>query len=120
MTQNDIVSILTDILDLTQKNQVRWTVTSTEDQFMVAIGNASIAIDRFMIEDDPVYYTLRIYNSKGNVVYSHNSFEDGNITISSLIEKIYMKADNFIYKRDETIQSIKNTLKELKKSQTEN
>lgn len=116
MTQQDIISILIDILSLSKRNRIRWTNTSTDAQFMTTLGDASITIDEFNMNSDSFYYTLSIYNSNGSVIYSYDTTLGDNETISSLIEKIYKVAENLFYKRDETFQSLKNTLSALKGS----
>lgn len=114
MINLDITSILTDILNLTKDNKIRWTSTSTDAQFMTTLGDASITIDQFSITLNANYYTLSIYNNKGNIIYNYDTSQCEDITISSLIEKIYNVAENLFYRRDETIQSIKNALLKIK------
>lgn len=118
MTDQDIISILSDILDLSKKNRIRWTNTSTSAQFLATLGDATVTVDEFSIDADSYYYyTFNIFNDKGNVIFTYNTNEDLDATISSLIEKIYKIAENIFYKRDETIQSLKSTLSALKDMQ---
>lgn len=118
MTTADITAILTDILNLTKDNKIRWTSTSTDAQFMTTLGDASIIIDQFSMGQNANYYTLSIYNNKGNVIYHYDTTQCEDVTISSLIEKIYIAAENLFYKRDETIQSIKNALSKIMNNPT--
>lgn len=114
MTQDDIASILSDVLELTESNQIRWTLTSASAQFMTTLGEASLTIEQFDLGDNSCSHSITIFNSKGNAIFAYDTIEGDNMTISSLIEKIYNLVENRFYKRDETIKSLKAALKSLK------
>lgn len=115
MTQEDIINILIDVYELTDSHQIIWTSTSTDAQFMTTLGDATLSIDQFRIDNNSFSHTIVIFNNKGNAIFTYDTLEGDNTTISSLVEEIYYLVENHYDKKDETIRSLRAALESLKR-----
>lgn len=114
MTEENLNNILHDILELSKIKKVRWSQTSTSAQYMATIGNAEVIIDEYNTGTTSKYYILNICNDEGSSIYTYSTKIENNSKISDLIEKIYSTAENVFYRKDETMQSLRDTLSVLK------
>lgn len=115
MTQEDIINILTDVYVLTESHHIIWTSTSTDAQFMTTLGDATLSIDQFTIDNNSFSHTIVIFNNKGNAIFKYDTLEGDNTAISTLVAEIYNLVENYYYRKDETIRSLRAALESLKR-----
>lgn len=107
MSESKAQEIINKLFEKTKQKKAIWDVTSSEEQFVLNLGNSSITIEKWYDEHDfSEYYTIIMRGDNGQIVYhltpSNSEFDE---TYEQL-KKLFEIVNSSYYKIDETLDDI--------------
>lgn len=111
---NELTDILKGLLTKTIERNIGWTPTDVRNQFHASLGDGSVRMDYFDVEDqmnDPesTIYRLDILNDRGETV-AYTAVSDRTDSDFELMANLWRELTDYYYRRSETISSVRTAL----------
>lgn len=111
---DELTDIIRGLLSKTEQRKINWSPTSVRNQFQASLGDGSVQMDFFDIEDqmnDPesTLYRVDILNSRGESI-AYSAVSDATDSDFELMRDLWKEITDFYYRRSETLSSMRAAL----------
>lgn len=111
---NEYTDIIRGLLRKTESRRLNWTPTEIKNQFIAPLGEGTVQMDFFDIEDqmtdpDSTIYRVDFLNNKGESV-ANTLVSDRTDSNFDLLDKLWKEVTDSYYRRTETLSSMREAL----------